>query len=72
VACPSATSRAEVSRDRVHEDGRRIGHRFARFAGVAVANMHAYESARERADHLQTALESRAVIDQAEGILIER
>jgi GAF domain-containing protein len=54
------------------EDGRRIGHRFARFAGIAVANMHAYESARERADHLQTALESRAVIDQAKGILIER
>jgi len=54
------------------EDSRRIGHRFARFAGIAVANMHAYESARERADHLQIALESRAVIDQAKGILIER
>jgi GAF domain-containing protein len=53
-------------------DSRRIGHRFARFAGVAVANMHAYESERERADHLQTALESRAVIDQAKGILMER
>jgi GAF domain-containing protein len=54
------------------EDSRRIGHRFARFAGAAVTNMHAYESARERADHLQTALQSRAVIDQAKGILMER
>jgi len=51
---------------------RRIGHRFARFAGVAVANVNAYQSAREQADNLQIALEARAVIDQAKGILIER
>ncbi|MBB3674686.1 GAF and ANTAR domain-containing protein [Modestobacter versicolor] len=54
------------------DDSRRIGHRFARFAGVAVANLNAYQSAREQADNLQVALESRAVIDQAKGILIER
>jgi GAF domain-containing protein len=54
------------------EDSRRIGHRFARFAGVAVANINAYQSAREQADNLQVALESRAVIDQAKGILMER
>ena len=54
------------------EDSRRIAHRFARFAGVAVANINAYQSAREQADNLQVALESRAVIDQAKGILIER
>jgi GAF domain-containing protein len=58
--------------DAFDEDSRRIGHRFARFAGVAVANMHAYERAQERADNLQTALESRAVIDQAKGVLMER
>ncbi len=46
--------------------------RFARFAGTAAANMHAYESARDMADNLQAALLSRAVIDQAKGILIER
>ncbi|WP_369137002.1 ANTAR domain-containing response regulator [Modestobacter versicolor] len=55
-----------------HEDSRRIAHRFARFAGVATANVNAYQSAREQADDLQVALESRAVIDQAKGILIER
>jgi len=54
------------------EDSRRIARRFARFAGTAVANMHAYQSARELADNLQAALESRAVIDQAKGVLMER
>jgi GAF domain-containing protein len=58
--------------DAFDEECRRIGRRFARFAGVAVANMHAYQSARELADNLQAALESRAVIDQAKGVLIER
>jgi AmiR/NasT family two-component response regulator len=34
--------------------------------------MYLYESAVERAEHLATALDSRAVIDQAKGILMER
>jgi GAF domain-containing protein len=54
------------------EPSRRTAARFARFAGTAVANMYAYQSAREIADNLQVALQSRAVIDQAKGILIER
>jgi GAF domain-containing protein len=54
------------------EDARRSAERFARFAGVAVANMHAFQNARELADNLQRALDSRAVIDQAKGILMER
>ena len=45
---------------------------FARFAGTAAANMHAYASARDLSDNLQAALESRATIDQAKGILMER
>jgi GAF domain-containing protein len=45
---------------------------FAPYAAIAVANMHAYQSARNMADNLQVALESRAVIDQAKGILMER
>jgi GAF domain-containing protein len=46
--------------------------RFARFAGTAAATMDGYRSARAVADDLQLALESRAVIDQARGILVER
>jgi AmiR/NasT family two-component response regulator len=34
--------------------------------------MYLYESALERAEHLRTALDSRAAIDQAKGILMER
>jgi GAF domain-containing protein len=54
------------------EAGRRTATRFARFAGSAAANMHAYQNAREMADNLQVALQSRATIDQAKGVLMER
>jgi AmiR/NasT family two-component response regulator len=46
--------------------------RFAPYAAVAVANMQAYQDARNMADNLQAALKSRAVIDQAKGILMGR
>jgi len=54
------------------EDVRRLVARFADYAVVPVSNMYLYESAVERAEHLATALDSRAVIDQAKGILMER
>src|SRR4051812_18204708 len=49
--------------DAFNEAARDSAKRFARFAGIAgiaVANMHAYQSARELADNLQVAMESRA------------
>ncbi len=54
------------------EASRSVGTRFAPYAAVAAGNLYAYQSARSLAENLQTALESRAVIDQAKGILIER
>ncbi|MFD2093555.1 ANTAR domain-containing protein [Blastococcus deserti] len=54
------------------EDSRSAATRFGPYAAVAVGNLHAYRNARDMADHLQLALESRAVIDQAKGVLIER
>jgi len=54
------------------EVSRSVATRFAPYAAVAAGNLYAYQSARDLAGNLQTALESRAVIDQAKGILIER
>ena len=43
---------------------------FAAYAGVALANMHLYEAQAEVAEQLQQAMQSRAVIEQAKGILM--
>jgi GAF domain-containing protein len=51
---------------------RPLAARFAAYAVVPVSNMYLYESVAERATNLQAALDSRAVIDQAKGILMER
>jgi GAF domain-containing protein len=58
--------------DALPAETRELVSRFAAYAVVPVSNMYLYESAVERAEHLQAALDSRAVIDQAKGILMER
>ncbi len=45
---------------------------FARHAAVPVGNAHLYARTVEQTGNLQAALRSRAVIDQAKGILMER
>jgi hypothetical protein len=58
--------------DAFDEDSRAAATRFGPYAAVVAGNLHAYRSARRMVDHLQAALESRAVIDQAKGVLMER
>jgi GAF domain-containing protein len=58
--------------DAFDDASRSVATRVAPYAAVATGNLYAYQSARDMADNLQTALESRAVIDQAKGILMER
>jgi GAF domain-containing protein len=58
--------------DAFDQASRSVATRFAPYAAVAAGNLYAYQSARDMADNLQTALETRAVIDQAKGILMER
>jgi GAF domain-containing protein len=45
---------------------------FAAYAAVALSNVDALQDAREQAENLRLAMESRAAIEQAKGILIER
>lgn len=52
------------------EDDEELGQLFARQAGVALANSLAYWGATELAQQLEEALSSRAVIDQAKGIIM--
>jgi GAF domain-containing protein len=47
-----------------------LAERFAAFAGVALANRHLYDAQAAVADQLRTAMESRAVIEQAKGIVM--
>jgi GAF domain-containing protein len=54
------------------EKSRAFARRFASYGAVAAGNMLVYESALDRATNLEAALVSRAVIDQAKGILMER
>jgi GAF domain-containing protein len=54
------------------EQSRQFARRFAAYGAVVAGNMLVYESALDRAKNLEAALASRAVIDQAKGILMER
>jgi hypothetical protein len=51
-------------------DAERIGAEFAAGAAVAVANAHAYREAIDLSERMGRAMQSRATIEQAKGILI--
>ncbi len=54
------------------EDSRSLATRFAASAAVVVANLYAFEEVRDLAEHLERRVASRAVVEQAKGILMER
>jgi GAF domain-containing protein len=61
-----------TSHDAFGEHAVRLGSQFAGPAAVSIYNAQLLVGARERAEQLQLALESRAVIDQAIGIIRSR
>jgi GAF domain-containing protein len=52
------------------DDAKAVAREFASYAAAAAANMYLYESTRHLAEHLDRAMQSRAVIEQAKGILM--
>jgi GAF domain-containing protein len=52
------------------DDAITLAQTFAGFAAVGLANAHLYETQATLAGHMQKALESRAVIEQAKGIIM--
>jgi GAF domain-containing protein len=59
-----------TSPDPFDADSRALAQTFAAYAGVALANMHLYDAQARVAEQLQEAMASRAVIEQAKGILM--
>jgi GAF domain-containing protein len=54
------------------DEARNVARAFASYAAVAVHNLHLYETTRELAENLDTAMRTRAVIEQAKGILMSQ
>lgn len=52
------------------EDALELAHTFASYAAVALANAHLYASTAALAAQMQEAMTSRAVIEQAKGIIV--
>jgi GAF domain-containing protein len=52
------------------DDAAELALTFAAYAGVALANMHLYQAQGQVAEQLQAAMQSRAIIEQAKGILM--
>ena len=52
------------------DDAILLAQTFADYAAVALANAHLYATAATTAQHMQAAMENRAVIEQAKGIIM--
>jgi GAF domain-containing protein len=56
--------------DSFDDDAIALAQAFAGYAAVAMANAHLYDTTASLAHHMQAAMESRAVIEQAKGIVM--
>jgi GAF domain-containing protein len=56
--------------DAFDDDAIVLGQTFAGYAAVALANAHLYDTQATLAQHMQAAMENRAVIEQAKGIIM--
>jgi GAF domain-containing protein len=56
--------------DAFDDDAIILAQTFAGYAAVALANAHLYDSTATLAQHMQAAMQSRAVIEQAKGIIM--
>jgi GAF domain-containing protein len=52
------------------QDAIALAQTFARYAAVALGNAHLYDSTATLAEHMKAAMASRAVIEQAKGIIM--
>jgi GAF domain-containing protein len=57
-------------RDAFTEDAVLLAQTFAGYAAVAMTNAHLYEKQVTLAQHMRTAMQSRAVIEQAKGVIM--
>jgi GAF domain-containing protein len=56
--------------DAFDDDAIVVAQTFAGYAAVALANAHLYDAQASLAQHMQAAMENRAVIEQAKGIIM--
>jgi GAF domain-containing protein len=56
--------------DAFDDDAITVGQTFAEYAAVALSNAHMYDTQTTLAQHLRAAMEARAVIEQAKGIIM--
>ena len=56
--------------DAFDDDALAVAHTFASYAEVAMANAYLYNAQTTLAQHMETAMRSRAVIEQAKGIIM--
>jgi GAF domain-containing protein len=59
-----------TERDAFDEDAIILAQTFSGYAAVALANAHLYDAKATLAQHMEAAMESRAVIEQAKGIIM--